>query len=127
VAGQLLPKINSAGGTKEQVQNAVRLIDQYPDTQRLFTSQARSVPTRWAAAGKTSGQAAIHKLPLHVRLALEMASHEQQERQALEGELALLQEAWRQAEEVAKIADDMFLPEGTTEKLAELKKKGVGN
>ena len=122
VAGQLLPKINSAGGTKAQVQEAVQLIDQYPDTQRLFTSQARSAPARWAAQGKSSGLAAIQKLPLYVRLALEMASHEQQERQALEGELALLQEAWRQAEEVAKIADDMFLPPGTDEKLADLKK-----
>ncbi|HEX7938731.1 MAG TPA: hypothetical protein VF483_07035 [Gemmatimonadaceae bacterium] len=122
VAGQLLPKINSAGGTKAQVQEAVQLIDTYPDPQRLFTSQARAVPSRWASQSRTSALASIQRLPLHVRLALEMASHEQQERQALEGELALLQEAWRQAEEVARIADDLFLPEGTQEKLDELKK-----
>ena len=53
-----------------------------------------------------------------------MSSHEEQERRALEGELALLQAAWRQAEEVANIADDMFLPEGTDAKLEELKKRG---
>jgi hypothetical protein len=38
-------------------------------------------------------------------LALEMAVHEESERRALEGELALLEAAWREAEEVAQIAD----------------------
>jgi hypothetical protein len=38
-------------------------------------------------------------------LALEMALHEVTERQAMQGELAVLKEAWRQAEEVAAIAD----------------------
>ena len=37
--------------------------------------------------------------------ALEMALHEETERRALEGELAALQEMWRQAEEIADIAD----------------------
>ena len=123
VAGQLLPKINSSGGTRDQVQEAVQLIGQYPDTNRLFVSQARVAPRRYVLEGKGPAHAAIHKFPLYVRLALEMAAHEQQERQALEGELALLQEAWRQAEEVARIADDMFLPEGTEEKLDELRRK----
>ena len=39
------------------------------------------------------------------RLALEMAVHEETERRALEGELAALEEMWRQAEEIAGIAD----------------------
>ncbi|HEX6039108.1 hypothetical protein [Longimicrobium sp.] len=37
--------------------------------------------------------------------ALEMALHEETERRALEGELAALEEMWRQAEEIASIAD----------------------
>jgi hypothetical protein len=45
-----------------------------------------------------------------MRLALEMAAHEDSERRALEGELALLEQAWKEAEEVAAIADNMFLP-----------------
>ena len=40
-----------------------------------------------------------------VALALEMALHEETERRALEGELAALEEMWRQAEEIAGIAD----------------------
>jgi hypothetical protein len=41
------------------------------------------------------------------RLALEMAMHEETERRALEGELALLAAAWREAEEIAAIADEL--------------------
>jgi len=44
------------------------------------------------------------------RLALEMALHEETERRAMEGELAMLEDAWREAEEIAAIADSMFLP-----------------
>lgn len=39
------------------------------------------------------------------RLALEIAVHEETERRALEGELAGLEEMWRQAEEIARLAD----------------------
>jgi hypothetical protein len=38
-------------------------------------------------------------------LAFEMALHEEAERRALEGELAQLEAAWREAEEIADIAD----------------------
>jgi hypothetical protein len=39
-----------------------------------------------------------------------MALHEAQERRALEGELAALEQAWREAEEIAAIADGLLLP-----------------
>jgi len=37
-----------------------------------------------------------------------MATHEDSERRALEGELAVLEAAWQEAEEIAAIADGMF-------------------
>jgi hypothetical protein len=49
-------------------------------------------------------------LPASVRLAIEMALHEDQERRALEGELAELERAWREAEEIGAIADSLLLP-----------------
>ena len=55
-------------------------------------------------------KAKISALPESLRLALEMVAHEDSERRALEGELALLEQAWKEAEEVAAIADNMFLP-----------------
>ncbi|HTL04759.1 MAG TPA: hypothetical protein VL241_03370 [Gemmatimonadales bacterium] len=50
----------------------------------------------------------LPRLPLVDRLALEMAANEDTERRALEGELAVLRAAWRQAEEIAAISDGMF-------------------
>jgi hypothetical protein len=41
------------------------------------------------------------------RLALEMAANEDVERRALDGELAELEAAWREAEEIAAIADQL--------------------
>jgi hypothetical protein len=46
-----------------------------------------------------------------------MATHEEAERRALEGELAILEEAWRQAEEIADISDNLLLPERFNDKL----------
>jgi len=59
----------------------------------------------------------LPRLPLVDRLALEMAANEDVERRALEGELALLQSAWRGAEAIAAIADRLFLDRGRTEPL----------
>ena len=41
-----------------------------------------------------------------------MALHEEQERRALEGELWRLEQAWREAEEIAAISDNLLLPRG---------------
>jgi hypothetical protein len=57
------------------------------------------------------------------RLAFEMALHEEQERRALEGELKALEQAWRQAEEIAKIADDLLVPETAEEWLRKQREK----
>jgi hypothetical protein len=42
-------------------------------------------------------------------LAVEMALHEEAERRVLEGELTMLESAWREAEEIAAIADKLAL------------------
>ena len=56
-----------------------------------------------------------------VRLALGMSLHEEDERRALEGELSILEDRWREAEEVAAISDDMFAPPAVTAMLNKLK------
>jgi len=65
----------------------------------------------------------LKNLPTAGRLALEMAAHEDSERRALEGELHILEAAWKEAEEIAGIADNLFLPESIDDDLARLKKK----
>jgi hypothetical protein len=127
-ASKLLPAINEKGARSEEVQTAVRLVVEAEDPMRLFDRYAgggRSADRRGRltlAPGETGH--VLHGLPKEVRIALEMASHEEQERRALEGELALLEAAWRDAEEIAKIADDMFVPDSTTSRLEELKRPG---
>jgi hypothetical protein len=54
---------------------------------------------------------ALHRLPRVQRLALEMALHETTEQHALDDELNLLERAWREAEEIAAISDDLLTPE----------------
>jgi hypothetical protein len=63
----------------------------------------------WSRGGTGSEE----RTPLHWisdvdRLALEMAANEDAERKALRGELAQLEEAWREAEEIAAIADRLL-------------------
>ncbi len=60
----------------------------------------------WSRGGTGSEESAVlHRVGDVDRLALEMAANEDAERVALEGELYELRDAWREAEEVAAIAD----------------------
>ena len=63
----------------------------------------------------------INKMPKPTKLALEMALHEEQERRALAGELIDLEMAWREAEEVAQIADNLLVSEEIEDDMARLK------
>ena len=123
-AGKLLPAVNEEGAKSADVQNAVQLIGEVTDPARLFDKFSGGMPMRGRAARRFDPDAGhrFMNLPKEVRLALEMAAHEEQERRAMEGELAILEAAWREAEEVAGIADDMFTPRDTDARLAELKK-----
>jgi hypothetical protein len=64
------------------------------------------------------------------RLAFEMAVTEEVERRALAGEATALEGRWRDAEEVAGIADAMFLPAFVTDWLARRgrgRRRGAGS
>jgi len=52
-----------------------------------------------------------------------MALHEEAERRALEGELAELEIAWKDAEEIAAIADNLLLPESVETAFEAMKRK----
>jgi hypothetical protein len=100
-AGYVLPAINWAGAEKREVEQAVQLIE---DSRKAPSEFVHDLARR-AAMGKR-----LQEVPNATRLALEMAAHEDSERRAMEGELALLEAAWRQAEEIAKIADNLLVP-----------------
>jgi hypothetical protein len=65
--------------------------------------------TFWGHGGIGSEPStALLDVPLVDRLALEMAAHEESERRALEGELLELEATWREADEIATIADALI-------------------
>jgi len=126
-ARHLLPRINRAGGSPVDVTEAVRVLEATPGMDALFGRFAKIAradrfnPFADNAGTDRSASHALASLRAPVRLALEMSLHEEDERRALEGELAELEDRWREAEEVAAISDDMFLPSGVTAMLKKLK------
>ena len=132
-ARHLLPAINQSGGRSADVTEAVGVLEMARSTDSLFalTARAANVPARgrakawWKYDNSTaSAPGTIATLPTAVRLALEMSLHEEDERRALEGELAELEDRWREAEEIAAIADDMFVPSSVSAALRRLKDGG---
>lgn len=119
IAAQLLPRMNETAASGRSVKQAVALVEEYRDPARVFDSAARVAQRpSW---NDFNQRGRMDKLAPALRLALEMVSHEDTERRALEGELQILEDAWREAEEIAAIADDLFLPPDVSARLEEMK------
>lgn len=130
VTALVMPKVNRYGGTRRTVQDAVSALEETGGAEgyiRRLTgiSQALTRPPdkaprnwRWAANLPDRGLFGLNNIQ---RLALEMALHEEAERRAMEGELAALELAWKEAEEIAAISDNLFLPGTVVESLAKLR------
>ena len=106
----ILPAVNSAGGSLKMVQAAVSEIETHGHPERLV----RQTAEKWREYRHRGRSGLLSRMPHHTRLAFEMALHEEEERRALEGELWRLEQAWREAEEIAAIADDLLLPESAS-------------
>jgi hypothetical protein len=76
-------------------------------------------PSVWGHATQENGLFGLSRVQ---RLAFEMALHEEAERRALEGELAELERAWRDAEEIARIADNLLVPVSVGERIEQLRR-----
>jgi hypothetical protein len=90
--------LNASGAAPGQVESAVNLLTASGSADRFL---------RRAAADRVLIQdpALDGRLRKVHMLAMEMAVHDELERDAMQGELAALEAAWRQAEEIAGIAD----------------------
>ena len=130
----LLPLVNGEGAAAHNVRAAVSQIESHGDPHRFIADSAESASAtgpEFPMVGprrnlRMSGPGWVRKMPKPTRLALEMALHEEQERRALEGELAQLERAWREAEEIAAIADNLLLPEHTDDFLNRHSRRGSG-
>jgi len=150
-AQKLLPTVNRFGGSKRAVGSAVSFLEAAGGPVAALTALARSrgSDTRYLSGNSagdtrrrgtltlreklkdpgglkvTKAPGALHALPIADRLAFEMALHEEAERRAMDGELAALEAAWRDAEELARISDSLLEPEGVQQKLDALHKSAA--
>ena len=108
----ILPHLNIEAGTNDEVRSAVKQLEEAGGPEGMLQWIAKrpeyQEPPMWRRWTQTA--IGLHHLPVDVRLALEMAVNEQHEREALEGELAALELAWKDAEEIAAIADQLIVP-----------------
>lgn len=111
--GVLIAGSNRFGAAPSRVQDAVKQIEDAGDASGFLTEA--STRNGWRGGKVFSllnhyrGLGAMNLSPTE-RLALEMSVHEETERRAMEGELAVLEAAWRDAEIIAEISDDQLTP-----------------
>ena len=135
--GRALARLNRHAGSPAQIAGAVQVLESLGDPlhevafaeaygrdvmlralPRIFAPHHERVLRDWQRAGR---RMTLALLPAESRLALEMAVSEDLERRALEGELAGLEHAWREAEEIAAIADALLVPTLVMERVRALR------
>jgi hypothetical protein len=132
--------VNRAGGSDSLVKGAVRQVEERsPDA--LLLDVARESNGLWSVDGPwrreaiergmrayeqalPPNRASLARLQPAKRLAIEMALHETTEQRAVDGELSALEAAWREAEEIAGIADNLLPLPGTEDHLEGLRRDG---
>ena len=102
VLSRAMVTVNKKGASRDRVGDAVRLIEHA----RSADEYLRQAAARGGVLGKREGMEKQQLTPVGA-LALEMALHDESERRAMQGELGALEAAWRQAEEIAEIADSL--------------------
>lgn len=139
IAAIVIPKVNRFGGDKKAVASAVQEIESTGGAEayleRLTTlsdslNRERASADRpwWRSPKEHAAKAGgLFWLPKEHRLALEMALHEEAERRAIRGELVELERAWKEAEEIAGIADSLLLPESVDESYARMRRGAGGD
>ncbi len=137
VAGRLMARANRDGAKKGVVDDAVQRIEEARDpalylerTIEAHARESRITPIGITGRPRKKPRAAdipgsLARLDHPTRLAVEMALHEEHERRALEGELFLLEQAWKEAEEVAAIADNLLLPDPVESRFEELRRDAL--
>jgi hypothetical protein len=130
-ASVLFPSVNQFGGTRDEVQRAVRRLEHAGGSEqylgRIAGSGEKLTPVvEWerdwmGESGYDEEESGLLALPVSVRLAIEMALHEERERRALEGELHELERAWREAEEIAAISDSLLVPQWIEDRIKRMR------
>ncbi|HVZ49526.1 MAG TPA: hypothetical protein VG916_12135 [Gemmatimonadaceae bacterium] len=132
IASIVVPTVNRFGGNRRDVAEAVDAIESFGSSERFLgglshlriASSFTGAAVPWWRRGEQNTRyrkSGLFALPHTHRLAIEMALHEEAERRAMEGELTALEDAWRDAEEIAAIADSLLVPESVEGAMRRLK------
>jgi hypothetical protein len=132
LAARIVPAITADGGSQKDVDGAVRRIEESGHPTQYLRRLARNPkvthtwrPIRDPVTGKRRhSREPIDTLAwqgIEAGLAVEMAVNEENERLALEGELSVLEDAWKEDEEIAAIADQLVVPAGVEDNLRALR------
>ncbi len=124
VAALVLPRVNALGGDTSDVDEAVRWLEAAGGPSRAFRTLAWAPLVRPALDAHRGTMLSMHP---GVRLALEMALHEDEERRALQGELSILAWAWQREERLAGIADRLGITTDLAEQLDRLRDHVAGS
>ncbi len=132
LAAVALASLNRTDGSKEEIREAVDWIDVYgnpflldpgsiprdaEERSAYREGQARRRPGRSGDLDPFLQSFPFAQLRPYQRLAFEIAAQEEQERLFLSAHLSVLEHAWKEAEEIAAIADDLLLPDWIRERL----------
>ncbi len=117
---KLMPLINTMPRPGD-VSDAVELMQRSGDPVRVLANAARHTLKLGVVPGVN--ETMLNDLPQSARLAVEMAVHEDEERRAMNGELDALHAAWREADAIAAIADQLTLPPEVEEELRRLRER----
>jgi hypothetical protein len=116
VAAVLVPMLNRAGAERRTVNLAVDDIERSGGPRGFLDALVNR-------AAAEEHPVHLTDLPREQLLAFEMALHEETERRAMQGELAALERAWRDAEEIAAIEDELSFTGSVEQAFLELKSR----
>lgn len=125
---RILPVVNDRGGSDSEVAHAIQELERVkrPGDYYLLAPSRIDVlraqtPLTWDTPQPPLEETSLANLPVVLRLALEIALHEETESQALSGELKELEERWKEAEIIASIADGLLVPPAVEQHLEHLR------
>lgn len=102
IARRAFPLLNARHSSEATVTHALELVRTNGGPEAYLRVAAGMKP-KWVK---------FRHYPVPLRLSLEMTLFQEEERRALQGELKHLEEAWKEAEELAAISDGLLPPRG---------------
>jgi hypothetical protein len=120
----MLTFLNAAGAAREFVDGALDRLVAAGSAERFLAEVGRPGRLRRGGPPDAAPGLTLAIASAQTRLALEIALNDERERRAMEGELAALERAWRDAEAIAAIADGLALPGRVERAFARLRGRG---